>query len=157
MKQVILAFLLALGGQSAPPATDQVSPAALVAHQPLTPAVLLGAWLGTRVTTGATARSPLEVTFTESPRPSTVVGYFTLGEGAVAPTLRRFGSLSVDQVRFDLTEGREITLRLDESTGRLLGRLAGHGSESAIELWRLRGLGRSTLSGTSAQPAGAPR
>jgi hypothetical protein len=157
MKQVILAFLLALGGQPAPPATDQGSPAALVAHQPLTPAVLLGAWLGNRVTTGATARSPLEVIFTESPRPLTIVGYFTIGEAAMAPTLRRFGSLTADHVRFDLTEGRAITLRLDESTGRLLGRLAGHGSESAIELWRLRGLGRSAPPATSAQPAGAPR
>jgi hypothetical protein len=142
MKETVLALLLALAGQSPPSSAGSAAPAALVApHVRLTPALLRGAWRDARATDGGLARAPLEVSFTEGLRPSTVFGYFIFGEGPTPPTLRRLGALTADQLRFDFPDGRALTFQLDDRGRRLLGRLSGSGAEIALELSRVRSVG----------------
>ena len=141
MKSAVVAFLLAFGVPGLPPGADDHSPSALVVapdHPRLSAATLLGAWRGTQVARGATARSPLEVAFADGVRPATIFAYFVFGDGDTASRLRRLGSLTRDQVTFSLADGRQITLRLAEDDRRLLGRLAERDRSSAIELWRVR-------------------
>ena len=144
LKNALLAVLMALGGQSQPSTLPpDPGPAALVAeHRPLTSRMVLGAWRGSRVVAGEQAPSPVEVVFVDGLRPATVLGYFTFGEGAEAATMRRLGRLSADRLVFTLPEGRELTLRLDERQAHLLGREAGAGPASTIELSRLRARAR---------------
>lgn len=142
MKSAVLAFLMAFGVPAVSPGPDGHSaPSALVASdQPrLRAATLMGAWRGTQVIHGATARSPLEVAFAEGVRPATIFAYFVFGDGYAAPRLRRLGSLTSHAVTFSLADGRQITLRLAENDRRLLGSLAERGQSSVIELWRVRG------------------
>jgi hypothetical protein len=104
----------------------------------LSAAALVGAWRGTQVTHGATARAPLEVAFADGVRPATIFAYFVFGDGYSVPRLRRLGSLTSQRVTFSLADGRQITLRLAENDRRLLGSLAERGQSSAIELRRVR-------------------
>jgi len=145
LRDAIIAFLLALSGQAPPetPAGPPASPAALVREQSrerLTSLTLLGAWQG-RVS-GATMAAPIEVTFTDGLRPSTVFAYFIFGVGEEASRLRRLGSLAADQIVFVLADGGKITLRLDATGQRLVGSVVQHTADresvSSVELVRLR-------------------
>jgi hypothetical protein len=143
IKNALLAFFLALAGHDHPataPDAGASAPSALAAeHRPLTPGVLLGAWRGTRVKTGERAPSAMEAVLVDAARPSSLLGYFTFGEGDSASTVRRLGHLAGDRLTFALRDGGEITLRLDEGQTHLLGRETGSGGEvSTFELARLR-------------------
>lgn len=148
IKNALLAFFLALGGHgqpsTAPPDPHASAPSALVAeHRPLTPAMLVGAWRGTRLKAGERAASPMEAVLVDAERPSSLLGYFTFGEGESASTVRRMGRLAGDRLTFKLNDGRELTLRLDDKTLHLLGNETGAAGEGAtFELSRLRARAR---------------
>jgi hypothetical protein len=143
MRNAFLALILALTGQGAPQAPDDaanVPSALLVEHRPLLPAMLVGAWRGTRLPAGSAAPAPVEVTFADDIRPATILAYFTMGEGG--QTLRRLGALAAGQVTFPLTDGGKIILHLDATGRRLLGSMIEHMPDreavSKVELVRLR-------------------
>ena len=146
IKNALLAFFLALGGHgqpsTSPPDASASAPSALVAeHRPLTPAMLVGAWRGTRLKEGERAASPMEAILVDAERPSSLLGYFTFGEGESASTVRRLGRLTGDRLTFRMNDGRELTLRLDENSAHLLGHetgTAGVGEGATFELSRLR-------------------
>lgn len=140
MKNAVLAFLLALAGHVAPPSTTSAPPGLMAQHPGPAPAMLLGVWQGTQRARGATAPSPLEVAFADGVRPSTVFGYFIFGDSQGASRLRRLGVLTNNRVTFALPDRGAITLWPEGR--RLVGNLADHGQESAIELARVREAGR---------------
>ena len=77
----------------------------------------------------------------DAERPSSLLGYFTFGEGESASTVRRLGRLTGDRLTFRMNDGRELTLRLDENSAHLLGHetgTAGVGEGATFELSRLR-------------------
>jgi hypothetical protein len=140
MKSALLAVLLALAGHADPPSSSSPSalPGLVAQHPTLRPAVLVGAWHGMYLSSGATGPSPLEVAFADGVRPSTIFGYFVVGD-RVAPRLRRLGVLTTREVTFDLRDGRIITLWADAGGTRLAGSLARDGQQqSAIMLSRVR-------------------
>jgi hypothetical protein len=143
IKNAFLAFFLALGGHEQPstaPDPSAPEPSALVAeHRPLTAGMLVGAWRGQRVKAGERTASPMEAVLVDAARPSSLLGYFTFGEGDSALTVRRLGRLTGDRLTFTLRDGREMTLRLDDKQTRLLGSETETGGQAAtFELSRLR-------------------
>ena len=101
--------------------------------------MLVGAWRGKRVQEGEDTTSPMEAILVDAARPSSLLGYFTFGDGASASTVRRLGRLAGDRLTFTLRDGREMILRLDGEALRLLGRETGAGGQaSTFELSRLR-------------------
>jgi len=158
MKNTLLALLLALSGQSAAPVPDAGlnTPSAPVTEQrQLLPAMLVGAWRGTRISRGVIEPVPLEVTFADDVRPATVVAHFTMGDGPEAATLRRLASLVADQVVFALVDGGKMSLHLDETGRKLLGSvtdLTDRSATSTVELTRLR----DALTAPSPLPSQSP-
>jgi hypothetical protein len=143
IKKALLAVLMALGGHeepATPPNAPASAPSALVAeHRALTPASVAGAWRGKQTLAGEQKSSPMEAVFVDAERPSKMLGYFTFGEGDIAPTIRRLGQLSGDRLVFTLRDGRELSLRFDDKREHLLGvESAATGPRSTFELARVR-------------------